>query len=275
MAGKSSKKKSPTSSSALINNGNQTSRIKPTTPPPQSPKNPSFDHLEQSTGKPPEAMMNSTYFKVQTLDNDPRQFLNHDYEYNKEVPKCLQYYRILVHFNSETTSRPTHRKDKLIAAFMKDVFPLLRPYRMTAPPAPMQIDQKILKDFNPTSRRVKKQDLVDVILEAKPTAIIPKGTKNDALLYLYKEHVDNDLKLPGQTQFIRPPNVVQRAQVHGLLMEELRLTLQDLAPHVFIHLNPMTHTVLVNLYIKFVIDEEVEPGVLVRGFHHSLLRKAP
>lgn len=72
-----------------------------------------------------------------------------------------------------------------------------------------------------------------------PHVIIPRAATSDGFLYLYKEHVDKDLQIPGQTDFIKSPSVVSRAQVKNLLMEELRLTLQDCAPHVFIHSIPM------------------------------------
>lgn len=158
---------------------------------------------------------------------------------------------------------------------MNDVLPLLKLYQSPAPPQPMQTDHKPRKDFNPLSGKVKRQDLIDIILEADSKVIIPKGATNDGLIYLYKEHVDKDLHIPWQTEYIKSPSVVQHPHVKSLLMEKLRLTLQDHAPHVYVHSIPISHTVLVNLYIKFVLEEEVAPGLLVRGFHYSLLRKAP
>ncbi|EGF97216.1 uncharacterized protein MELLADRAFT_87246 [Melampsora larici-populina 98AG31] len=271
MPGKS-KKKSPTTTSPQGSNPNQPATSDAKAPPLPSEINPVPNPSHISVEYPHGDTLNSTYFKIQTLPDNLRHFLEHDFEEKKERYKNIDYYRILVHFNPATESRPTSRKDKLIDAFMKDVFPFLKPYRAPAPPQPMQTDRK---DFNPLSRRVKRQELIDVILETDRKVIIPNGVTNDGLLLLYKQHVDKDLNIPWQVEYIKPPNIVQRPQVKTLLMEELRLTLQDRAPHVYVHSTPMSHAVLVNLYIKFVLDEEVAPGLLVRGFHYSLLRKDP
>ncbi|EGG08503.1 uncharacterized protein MELLADRAFT_84682 [Melampsora larici-populina 98AG31] len=269
------KKKTSASNSPATSGGNKPPNQASSNPPPlphgQPPAPPGTKpDLSEQSGT------NAVYFKVQSLSDDLRGFLCHDYKEKKQSFKNLDYYRIfIVHFDPGTTARPTNRKDKLIERFEAKVLPLIKTYQFPAPPIPMQTDQPSRKDFNPLARRTKRADLVHAILQAKPKTVIPTSARGDGLLYLYKEHVDPDLVIPGYTKFIKPPNVVRRAEVNTLFMEDLRLTLQDQAPHVFVHSIPMTHPVLVNLYIKFVLEEEVEPGLLVCGFHYSLLREKP
>lgn len=232
-------------------------------PPPPLPSSNPFQKNEVS---------NETWYKLQSMPSSMRVFLEHNFEEKWQDVKCLEYYRILIHFNPETKSRPHHKKSLLYKAFKDDVAPILQPYKIPAPPAPMQTDNPIRKDFNPLSRRVKREQLVTAILDARPSTAIASDADIGSLLYLYRAHVDKDLQIPGDTEYVRSPNVVTREMVKDLLKEELRMSLQDRAPHVFIHARAMTHPNLVNLYIKFVLDEEVESGVLVRGFHYSLLR---
>ncbi|EGF97888.1 uncharacterized protein MELLADRAFT_84180 [Melampsora larici-populina 98AG31] len=277
MTNKSKKKNSPT---GRMSTGTSPNDLKTGADQPQAgslplrqPPLPTGPAPPQPPLQNPTETLNATYFKIQALPDNLHSFLDHDYEEKKESYKNIDYYRILSHFNPSTLSRPNHRKDKLIADFIKHVLPLIKPYQLPPPPLPMQTEQSTRKDFNPLSKRAKREDLMGVIWDSDSSVVIPKAATSNGLLYLYKEHVDKDLQIPGDTPFIRPPNVVRRAEVKSLLMEELRLTLQDQAPHVFIHSIPMSHTVLVNLYIKFVLDETVQPGLLVRGFHYSLLRE--
>ncbi|EGG07282.1 uncharacterized protein MELLADRAFT_85644 [Melampsora larici-populina 98AG31] len=281
MTNKSNKKKnSPTSrmSTGTSPNDSKTDNSQSQGPslPPQPLHQPPPPTGQPPFQPPPQKLgetLNATYFKIQTLPDNLHSFLDHDYEAKQKTYKSIDYYRILAHFDPATLSRPNHKKDKLIAAFTKHVLPLIKPYQQPPPPLPMQTDKPTRTDFNPLSKRAKRDDLMGVIWDADSSVVIPKAATSNGLLYLYREHVDKDLQIPGDTPFIKPPNVVRRAEVKSLLMEELRLTLQDRAPHVFIHSTPMSHPVLVNLYIKFVLDEEVQPGLLVRGFHYSLLRK--
>ncbi|EGG12200.1 uncharacterized protein MELLADRAFT_89342 [Melampsora larici-populina 98AG31] len=238
-------------------------------PPGQFPFNP-FHNPSNETS-------NENWYKIQSMmtNSDMRVFLQHDFESKWESIKCYEYYRIILYFNPATKSRPNHKKSLLYKAFKDEVYPILKPHVLPVPPTPMDTEQKVRKDFNPLSRRVRKDQLVTAVLDSRPVTTIPKNSDIGSLLYLYREHVDKDLKIPGDSEFVRPPNVVHRDNVKELLMEELRMSLQEHAPHVFIHSTPMSHTVLVNLYIKFVLDEPVEPGMVVRGFHYSLLRKTP
>lgn len=101
-----------------------------------------------------EAGSNSVYFKIQTLPNTSHSFIHHDYMSKKEIYRCIKYYLILAHFNPETKDRPTHKQEKLIAAFMKYVYPLLEPYRSTPPVIPMQTHQNPARqDFNPLAKK--------------------------------------------------------------------------------------------------------------------------
>ncbi|EGG02885.1 uncharacterized protein MELLADRAFT_90480 [Melampsora larici-populina 98AG31] len=260
MANKSNKKKTSPSNESTIMDSNTQSEGPPQPPPPPPPP------PGHSSSKPPHehpaASLNSTYFLIQTLPDNLRGFLDHDYENKKESYKCIDYYQILTHFDPATKSRPNHKKAKLIDEFLVKVLPLIKPYQLPVPPLPMQTERTTPRDFNPLSRRVCRQDLANVIWESDSSVVIPKAATSKGLLHLYKEHVDKDLRIPGDTKYISSPKVVKRLEVKSLLMEELRLSLQDHAPHFFIHSIPMTHTVLVNLYIKFVLEESVQPGLL-------------
>lgn len=243
----------------------------PSKPPPPPPDQVSFNPLPNISYE----TSNGNWYKIQSMSPEMRVFLQHDFDSKWESIKCYEYYRILLHFNPQTKSRAHHRKFVLYQAFKDTVYPILKPHLPPAPPSPMKPEYTVRKDFHPLSRRVKKEQLITAILDARPRTVIPKTSDTGSLLYLYRAHVDNDLQIPGESEFVRPPKVVPCELVGDLLMEELRMTLQDCAPHVFIHSTPMSHAVLVNLYMMFVLDEPVASGMLVRGFHYSLLRVSP
>lgn len=217
---------------------------------------------------------NANWIKVQTLDDELKVFLQPGTNKNTTGITSLKLYRILVHFNPGTKLRPTTLKQILWDTFISDVFPLLKPHMLPPPPAPMD-DDSWKNDFNPLSKKTTRMQLSSAVHSVNPKFGIPGGTPRDRILVVYKALVDKDLFLPWLTEYIRPPKIVSRGRIQQLNMEELRMTLQQHAPHVFIHLGPMTLSVLVNLYIKFVIEDEVAEDVLVRGFHYSLLCKEP
>lgn len=210
---------------------------------------------------------------VQSLPEDLHVFLDVDYE--EDITKILkvQFYRILLHFNPATKSRMSHSKDQLNAAFKKDVRPHLVPFLKPRAPIPMDTDQdnKDQVDFNPMGRKTTRKMLVDAIKRKCPKVPIPSAARRDGLLILYQAHVDKDLVIPGQTETIRKPHYLKRQAVLNADMEDLRLALQCHAPSVFIHSIPMTHQVLVDCYLHFLLDEPLNPGALVRGFHYSII----
>ncbi|EGG00617.1 uncharacterized protein MELLADRAFT_93113 [Melampsora larici-populina 98AG31] len=269
MAGK--KKKSP-GNSPVDQGTSHDSKLAPGLPPmpgsDQPPPPSSLPH--ESSIKVSGGLSNETYYKIQSMTSEMRVFLEHDFESKWESVKCYDYYRILLHFNPATKSRPNHKKILLYNAFKEKVYPILKPYMLPPQPIPMQTESTARRDFNPLSRRVKKDQLATAILDSRPITVIPAGADIRGLLYLYREHVDKDLIIPGDSEFIRTPSVVHRDMVKDLVMEELRMTLQERAPHVYIHSVPMSHTVLVNLYIMFVLGEPVEPGML--STHTSFLQ---
>ncbi|KAH9818306.1 hypothetical protein DFH28DRAFT_1123430 [Melampsora americana] len=234
----------------------------PFLPPPPPP--PNFTHNTS----------NNVYFKVQTLDEDLRVILDHDVEAKPDKITNLKMYRILVHFDPKTKSRAHHRKSLLWNAIQSDVLPLVKPYRSPEPAMPMAAERTFERDFNPLSRKTTRNQLITAIKASNPNFVIPTGSTIESLLILYKKFVDKDIKIPSLVDYIKPPKLVPAEHVDGLIMEELRMSLQYHAPHVFIHSSTISFTVLSNLYIKFVLEEEVAEDVLIRGFHYSLFRES-
>ncbi|EGG10124.1 uncharacterized protein MELLADRAFT_94493 [Melampsora larici-populina 98AG31] len=271
MAGKTKKK---TPGNSPVNQGtSHDSKPAPGLPPMLGPDQPPPPPPHESSIKVSGELSNKIYYKIQSMTSDMRVFLQHDFESKWELIKCYDYYRILLHFHPATKSRPNHKKLLLYNAFKDKVYPILKPYMLPPPPIPMQTESAARRDFNPLSRRVKKEQLSTVILDSRPITVIPAGADIRGLLYLYREHVDKDLNIPGDSEFIRTPSVVPRDLVKDLVMEELRMTLQERAPHVFIHSVPMSHTVLANLYIMFVLGEPVEPESLIE-WHRVYVHKS-
>lgn len=190
-------------------------------PPSQLPFNP-FHNLSNETS-------NKHWYKIQSMmtNSSMRVFLKHNLESTWESIKCYEYYRVILYFNPTTKSSPNHKKSLLYKAFKDEVYPILKPHVLPVPPTPMDTEQKVGKDFNPLSPRVKKDQLVTAVLDSRPATTIPRNADIGSLLYLYREHVDKDLKIPGSSEFVRPPNVVPRDLVKDLLMEELLMSLQE------------------------------------------------
>ncbi|EGG01750.1 uncharacterized protein MELLADRAFT_66844 [Melampsora larici-populina 98AG31] len=209
---------------------------------------------------------------IQTLPEDLHVFLEEDYEAKYKKILKAQFYRILVHFDPKTTSRISHLKADLNAAFKKSLRPLLSEFMIPCPPPAMETDEgdKDL-DFNPLGRKTTRKMLLDAIKRKAPNVPIPTSARRGGLLLLYKQHVDKDLVIPGQTETIRKPSVLKANAVSGEDSEELRLALQCYAPQVFVHSIPMTHQVLVDCYLQFILAAKLEPGALVAGFHYSII----
>lgn len=198
-------------------------------------------------------------------------FLEVDYEAKYDSITKVQFYRVLLHFDPATKSRLSHRKEVLNDAFKKTTRPRILPFLTPRLPAPMETDHKITADFNPMSRKTTRKMLSDAIKRKAPTVTIPAAARLDGLLLLYQEHVDRGLVIPGQVETVRKPHFLSADAVEGQDMEVIRFALQCHAPHVFVHTIPMTHDVLVNCYLKFILEESVKPGCLVRGFHYSII----
>lgn len=237
----------------------------PPGPPPSHPPPP-----------PPTTILNpdstTVWHLVQSLPEDLCVFLEPGYEekYNKIVK--LKFYRILLHFDPATTSRHSHHKADLHDAFKKYVLPRIQPFLLPPAPSPMDTDDsKANLDFNPLGRKTTRKMLSEAIKRKAPNAIIPGAARRDGLLLLYQAHVDPGLVIPGQTQSVRRPHHVKPHAVQDEDMEDLRFALQCHAPNIFIHSNLMTHQVLVDCYLHFLLDEKIPPGSLVRGFHYSII----
>ncbi|EGG00105.1 uncharacterized protein MELLADRAFT_93857 [Melampsora larici-populina 98AG31] len=219
--------------------------------PPQT----SFPNLTQmpSDQSKPE-LTNAHWLKVQTLDDDLKiVFLVPGVDITSAGVTCLKLYRILIHFNPKSSSRPSHRKDKLWAEFAKDVVPILMPHMLPPPPAPMQTETSF-SDFNPLSRKTTRPQLISAVRTVNTIIYIPTSCTRDSLLVLYKAFIDKDLPLPWLTEFIKSPNIVKQDRVKDLCMEELRMTLQEHAPHVFIHLPPMNDITILFFDAQQMLD---------------------
>ncbi|KAH9809866.1 hypothetical protein DFH28DRAFT_933251 [Melampsora americana] len=268
---RSKKKSTPTNSPKSHDQSNTTTL--PSKPEPSDNQQSNSQSTFNIPPKPsPPDNCNNVYFKVETLDDKLRAIiLQHDAEQNVQEMTTLQMYRILVHFNPATKSRPHHKKSLLTSDLLANVFPLIRPYVLPAPATqPMQTDQSIDHDFDPLSRKITKNQLTAAIRTANPKFTIAPGSRTDSLLLLYKVFVDKDLLIPPLPDYIKPPRSVSPSKIGGLHMEELRMTLQYHCPHVFIYSGPMSLPVLTNLYLKFVCEENVPDDVLVRGYHYAL-----
>lgn len=138
---------------------------------------------------------------VQSLPPDLHVFLEADLDGRmSKVTKPL-IYQTLIHFNPWTMHRITSTKPVLYKAFKDDVLPLILPFQIPSPPAPMQTDQ-YTKDFNPLGRKTTQKMRHNAILERAPTTEIPANARLDGLRLLYQAHVDPDLVIPGQTKYI-------------------------------------------------------------------------
>lgn len=209
---------------------------------------------------------------VSGLSSDLRVFLEPDHEKKYEKIQKLSIYRILLHFNPRTTSRYTHTKKVLYAAFKSELLPRLKPFQLPPAPTSMEVDDSAAsKDFNPLGRKTTRKMLHDAILQKNKNAEIPSTARLDGLRILYQAHVDPHLVIPGQSKTIRMPRIISDQEVDETDMEDLRLALQSHAPQIFVHTIPMTHRVLRNLYLQFILDEDVPSPILVRGFHYSII----
>lgn len=214
----------------------------PPLPPSEPPMPPSKRPSEPP--QPPAEPTNASWLKVQTLDDDLKDiFWNHNVAKTSRGVTCLNMYRILCHFNAETKHRPYHLKDKLWNGFLKEVSPVIQPYLVSPPPTPMQTEAN-LEDFDPLSRNTTRKDLADSVRQVNPRLYIPTTSPRNWLLVLYKTFIDHDLHLPWLTKYVTSPRVVHQSRIKSLSMEDLRMTLQERAPHVFIHMAALNLSVL-------------------------------
>lgn len=206
---------------------------------------------------------------VQMLPSDLHVFLQRNFEEISSGIINLKYYRVLVHFNPKTTSRPTHTKEKLKADFLEKLRPHLEPFLIDPPKPSTPAGADIDLDFDPLHRRTTRAMLTAAILSQRPGTTIASDARIDQLLILYKKYVDPDLVLPANTEFSRKPKYLSAAKASKKTMEYLRFSLQCHAPNIFVHSVAMTHPLLLDLYIKFVAEEDVPEERLVLGYHYS------
>ncbi|EGG09632.1 uncharacterized protein MELLADRAFT_95819 [Melampsora larici-populina 98AG31] len=151
---------------------------------------------------------------------------------------------------------------------MTDLRPLLEPFliRTSVPPS------DTLKpdiDFDPLSRHTTRAMLCDAIHSRCPGVTIRQDARVDQVLVLYKAHVDPDLVLPFSKEFSCKPKTLAAGKAHKKTIEFLRFSLQCHAPYIFVHSVGLVHPVLVDLYIKFVCEEDVPEGRVISGYHYS------
>ncbi|KAH9822218.1 hypothetical protein DFH28DRAFT_1078520 [Melampsora americana] len=230
----------------------------PSTPSPQSKptkSNPVSDH--------------PLFPMVQMLPSDLHVFLQRNFEEISAGIINVNYYRVLVHFNPKTSSRPNHSKERLKAAFLEKLRPYLEPFLIDPPKPSTPAGADIDLDFDPLHRRTTRAMLTAAILHQRPGTVIASDARIDQILILYKKYVDPDLVLPANTEFSRKPQFLSAAKAAKKTMEYLRFALQCHAPNIFVHSIAMNHPMLVDLYVKLVAEEEVPEGRLVPGYHYS------
>lgn len=229
-------------------------------------------HYPSPESHAPQSINHTMLALVQGLTPDLQFFLEPNHKKQLKSITKIQIYRVLLHFNPQTASQYAHPKSQLYKAFENELLPHLKAFQLPPAPASMQVDETLIsKDFNPLGRRTTRKMLYDTIIKKTPGCDIPSSSRLDGLRLLYQAHVDPNLIIPGQTATVRKPRVVSTNKLDDMDMEDLRLALQSHAPRVFVHSTPMSHKVLRNLYIKFVLEEEVPPLLLVRGFHYSII----
>lgn len=251
--------KHETSEDARKNQGNTQY---PSIPPPHAPSSFSDPNLD----------------KLQTINPDLLPYLQ--YEWDDKMTKKItkpQIYRIMFHFDPGTKSRPSHSKDALIAAYEKDVKPLIERYYLPSQRPggeAMETEQttKSDPDFDPLSSKTTCQMLRDAIQRIEPNLDIPKTARREGLLWLYKTYVDRDIVLSKDSRWTSTPRVLSVHRLKQETVEDLRFALQVHAPQVFVHSVAMVHPVMVSLYQQFVREEpESVSRKAVEGFHYSII----
>lgn len=248
-----------------------------------SPLSPTADNLSRSqipSGNPtsPLGMSSQTfkrqptenpiYTKVQSLSKEDQIFLTHDFQKVMNKPTKLQYYNVIRLFNPQTKSKPGDLKEELPNTFMTEVRPLLKPYLF--PPPTLSMDTNQQPDFDPLGRKTTRTQLVNAILHKNPNATIPTAANIDDVLILYKNYVDPQLALRVNDRFIKRPRVVSIEQLKKESMEDIVLALRYYSPKVFVRSLAMNKDTLMDLYIRFVRDEEPR-APLIRGFHYTII----
>lgn len=246
----------------------------PTKEPASPTPNPTPNAKETSTSETPQSNFSNLFThplwpKVQALPQDLHVFLQSDFDPMALGIKNLNYYRVLVHFNPGTSSRPTHTKPKLTKDFMTNLRPLLEPFLMrTSVPTPSETLKPNI-DFDPLGRHTTRAMLCDTIHSRCPGVTVRQDARINQVLVLYKAHVDPDLVLPVRKEFSCKPKILAPEKADNRTIEFLRFSLQCHAPYIFIHSAGLVNAVLVDLYIKFVCDEDVPKGRVILGYHYS------
>lgn len=231
---------------------------------------------QNSAGLPkPNITQHPLYDAVQNLNSDLQTFLQHDWETNTEYKHTrLKYYRILHHFDPETESLPSHRKDVLVKEFKK-LLPKLSAFCLPPPPPPdeMDTDDPTL-DYDPLNRRTTIAMLKSVIESKKPQVHISSVALKDDILALYKHYVNRDLELPNKDKFTKRPRVVHPRMVSKLSIHELRHAIQAHHPEVFLNVPVLRLAHYVSLYHMFVIEEPLggDAEDLVPGYHYWIIK---
>lgn len=207
--------------------------------------------------------------KVQAFSADQRLFLAHDFESVSQKPKKLDYYNIIFLFNPNTKSRPGHAKDALKKAFLEEVRPRLLPYIVSPTPVAMETDSAE-PDFDPLGRRTTRGMLLKSISIKDPRFKLPASATIEDTLIAYKYYVDPQLPLKPNTRFVKRPRTVPVNSLQGETIEDILLALRYLAPNVFVRSLAMNKTCLIDIYTKFVYEEEPSAPV-IPGFHYTLL----
>lgn len=190
------------------------------------------------------------YPKIESLESDLRPFLKDDWETNQTYKLTKpKYYSILLHFDPETSARPSHKKDVLVSKFKKDLLPKLQPFRTSPPPAndTMETDDGSNEDYDPLSRRTTITMLANTIEKLNPHVKVSKFALKDEVLVLYKYYVNPNLQLPS-SQFTKQPRAVSSKFVPNLSIQMIRHALQFYRPELFLNIPVLRLPNYISLY---------------------------
>ncbi|EGF98795.1 uncharacterized protein MELLADRAFT_95437 [Melampsora larici-populina 98AG31] len=157
------------------------------------------------------------YHKVQTLPNELKPFLCHDWKKNRKYNLTkLKYYSILYHFNTATTARPNIKKELLENQFKTKLLPQLQPF-CTPPPSNDEMDtDDDQEDFDPLHRSTTIAMLVNTIHSINPTVNVSSVALKDKVLVLYKHYVNPDLPFHQNSSYTAIPRTVKSKFVSKL-----------------------------------------------------------
>lgn len=215
------------------------------------------------------------YHKVQTLPNDLKPFLCHDWKTNRKHNLTkLKYYSILYHFDPATTARPNIKKELLENNFKLNLLPQLQPFCTPPPSSNVMETDEDQEDYNPLHRTTTIAMLVNTIHSINPTVNVSPAALKDEVLVLYKHYVNPNLSLNQTSSYTTIPRTVKSAFVPKLSTQAIRHALQCQYPELFLNTPVLRLSHYISLYRLFIIEEEPKSDEedLVEGYHYWIIK---